>query len=294
MNFLENLNKKIEIIEKNLKNYMPVTTYPEVIFESMEYSLFATGKRLRPVFLLSSFEIFSKEDFSVVMPYAVAIEMIHTYSLIHDDLPAMDDDDFRRGKPTNHKQFNEAVAILAGDGLLNLAFETMIDDSLKNGDRKFLKATSIIAKASGIRGMISGQVADIICENKNIDLETLNFIHTNKTAALIKAALCAGATLGGASLQEVEILGQIGDNIGLAFQIKDDLLDVTSTTEHLGKPVNSDFENCKTTYVNLFGIERSQQKISELTQETKQLLSKISGNTLFLYDLFEYLVARTK
>ena len=218
---------------------------------------------------------------------------MHTYSLIHDDLPAMDNDDYRRGKLTCHKAFNEGLAILAGDGLLTYAFDVMLSDALEKRDFKYVYATKTIAKLSGMNGMLVGQVVDVESEGKKIDADTLLYIHDNKTAGLIKAALLAGAAIGGADEDSLKNLEKIGYNIGVAFQIKDDILDVTSTTEILGKPVLSDEKNDKVTYVSLYGLEKSQKDFELLSEEAIELLKKID-NSEFLVEYVNKLINRIK
>jgi geranylgeranyl diphosphate synthase type II len=220
------------------------------------------------------------------LPFACALEMIHTYSLIHDDLPGMDDDDFRRGNPTCHKKFGEGIAILAGDGLLTYAFEIMLNKACEKGDIKYVKAAKLIAEYSGNKGMLVGQVVDVVSENhpesNPVDEKTLLYIHDNKTGGLIKAALTAGAIIGGADDATVARLENAGAKIGLAFQIKDDILDVTSTTEELGKPVGSDEKNNKVTYVSMFGLEKAQADYEKISAEAVEIIKNIGENTDFL------------
>jgi len=241
----------------------------------MEYSLFPGGKRLRPVILLATCEALGGriED---ALPFACALEMIHTYSLIHDDLPAMDDDDERRGKPSNHKVFGDAMAILAGDALLNRAFETMADlcDSPQN-----INAMRVIISASGDNGMIAGQVQDILNENKKIDSSTLSNIYSKKTGKLFVAALKAGAWLGGADETYVAAIEQVGEKLGLAFQILDDILEVESTTEVLGKSTDSDSRNKKNTYVSVHGLEAAKVDYQQISAEALTALNKLPQKT---------------
>jgi len=225
------------------------------------------------------------------MPIAAAIEMIHTYSLIHDDLPAMDNDDLRRGKPTNHKIFGEAIAILAGDALLNEAMNIMFEYSLKNGE-KALEACYAIAKAAGVDGMIGGQVVDILSEDKSIPLDELYYMHKKKTGALIKASILAGAILGSDTYTDIELLGEYGDNLGLAFQIKDDILDVEGDTTTLGKKTKSDEDNHKTTFVKVYGIEKCNELCTEMTNKCFDILNKIKKNTDKLKEITMFLLNR--
>ncbi|SHH08736.1 polyprenyl synthetase family protein [Tepidibacter thalassicus] len=294
MEFKKEFNSKKEYFEKELKNYIPkIEGYQKVLFESMKYSLDAGGKRLRPILLMESTSLVGG-DVEECIPFACAIEMIHTYSLIHDDLPAMDDDDLRRGKPTNHKVFGEGIAVLAGDGLLNYAFEIMINHSLKyeKESYKYLKAMNEIAKAAGVYGMIAGQVVDLESENKKIDKDTLDFIHMNKTSAMIIGALRAGAIIGGADEEQLENITAYAKNIGLGFQIVDDILDIIGDESKLGKNVGSDLENNKSTYPSLFGIEESKKIAKNLITEAKYYISNFGNKGDFLKCLADYIVDR--
>ena len=229
MNCKQILQQKAMEIEFYLQKALPEKqTYPSALFEAMRYSLFAGGKRLRPVLLLCACEMIGGEKEKAI-PFACAIEMIHTYSLIHDDLPAMDNDDYRRGKLTSHKKFGEDMAILAGDALLHHAFETMTQACVKDCSVATIKAMHAIAHGAGVYGMLSGQVVDVLSQGNAIDEKTMYFIHKNKTAAMLQAALKAGVLLGGATEQQAKIMEEAGEKIGVAFQIADDILDVTST-----------------------------------------------------------------
>ncbi|MBQ6554907.1 MAG: polyprenyl synthetase family protein [Firmicutes bacterium] len=280
----------IDDINKALAGYLE-PRYPEKIYEAMGYSVMAGGKRLRPVLLLLACRAAGGDD-ADAMPFACAMEMIHTYSLIHDDLPAMDNDDLRRGRPTCHKQFDEATAILAGDCLLGYAFETMLAKASENFDAKYVKAMKIIADYSGTKGMLVGQVVDVDSEGKKISAETLEFIHRHKTGGLIKAALMAGGIIGGADEKTTELLKAIGEDVGLAFQIKDDLLDVTSTAEVLGKPILSDEKNEKVTYVSLYGIEKAQAEYLRITDNALENTKKLGETAKPLYDYIASLTDR--
>ena len=278
--FLEECINENDLIEKS-------------IYSAMRYSLLAGGKRLRPVLFLAVCDMLGG-DLEEVLPFACAIEMIHTYSLIHDDLPAMDNDDYRRGKPTNHKVYGEAIAILAGDGLLNMAYELMLDSTssnLNNIENK-VKAMAYIAKSSGVRGMIGGQVVDIESENTEVSIETLEYMHRNKTGALIKAPIISAAIICNASEKDIQCLESYAEGIGLAFQIKDDILDVEGNIEKLGKKVGSDALNKKTTYVSLYGLEKSKQMLMQITEEAVKSLDNFGSKAAFLKELAEYLVAR--
>lgn len=292
MDYKNKLDERINAINNAIENYIK-PKYPERLYEAMNYSVFAGGKRLRPVLLLSACEAVGG-NIEDAMPFACAIELIHTYSLIHDDLPAMDNDDFRRGKPTCHKKFDEALAILAGDGLLTMAFEIMLKAVCDKGEAKFAKAAKFIAGYSGSHGMLVGQVVDVESEGKKIDDKTLMFIHDNKTGGLIKAALMAGAKIGGASEDNIRNFEKIGYNMGLAFQIKDDILDVTSSTEVLGKPVLSDIKNEKQTYVSLYGLDNAQQDYETLSEGAVKMINEIGDKADFLAWYAETLINRDK
>lgn len=293
MNFKEELKNRVVNIENLLNEYMPkVEGYQKTIFDSMNYSLKAGGKRLRPILTLEACKLVGGNE-KDAYPFAVAIEMIHTYSLIHDDLPALDNDDLRRGRKTNHKVYGEAMAILAGDGLLNYAYEIMLRESLSKGEpEKYLKAINEIAKASGIYGMIGGQVVDIESEGKSIDMEKLDFIHMNKTAAIIIGCMRAGAIIGGASEEELENVTKYAKNIGLSFQIVDDILDIVGDESKLGKKVGSDIDNEKSTYPSLIGLEKSKETANKLIAEAKMSIDYINKDSEFLNNLADYIVDR--
>ena len=266
------------IVEENLIDFLPEVDHKSItLHEAMEYSLRAGGKRLRPVLLLASCELLGMEA-REALPYACAIEYIHTYSLIHDDLPAMDNDDLRRGKPTNHKVFGEGMAVLAGDGLLSCAFEVMGKDMLLYFDdpvklQRRVHASYEIAKGCGCRGMIGGQVADIESENKKCSKEMLDYIHLNKTAALISAAVQAGAALAGASLSQRQSLSNFSEALGLAFQIVDDYLDVCGDEQEMGKHTGSDEKKNKSTYPALYGIEETRRRACELLDRAEEIMA---------------------
>lgn len=293
MSFKSSLKYRVDYIEKLLKEHMPEEKgYQKTIFEAMNYSLKAGGKRLRPILTLEACRIVGGNEEDAI-PFAIAIEMIHTYSLIHDDLPALDNDDLRRGRPTNHKVYGDAMAILAGDGLLNYAFEIMLKSSIgKENPAKYLNAINEIAKSSGVYGMIGGQVVDIESEDKKIEMEKLDFIHLNKTAAIIVGCMRAGAIIGDATEEQLENITKYATNIGLSFQIADDILDITGDESKLGKKVGSDIDNNKSTYPSLIGLEKSKEIANDLINEAKTRISNIKGDTEFLNDLAEYIVAR--
>ncbi len=261
--------------------------------EAMLYSLFAGGKRIRPILAMAAYEACGRRGAEIV-PYAATLELIHTYSLIHDDLPAMDDDDLRRGKPTNHKVFGEAVAILAGDALLTEAFCILSDPSFcpsVRGD-DLLQASKEIASASGAQGMVAGQVQDILSENAEPDGETLQFIHRHKTAALIRASVKVGGILSGSGGERIDALTRYGENIGHAFQVVDDILDVVGKTEELGKTVGSDEKINKMTYPRLYGLEQSRGIAEHLVTDALSSLDIFSSEAAPLREIARYLLAR--
>ncbi len=291
MEFEEQRAQKTEEVNRILGRYFPEETGEEhLLCEAMNYSVAAGGKRLRPVLLLETFRMFGGEG-SSAEPFAAAIELIHTYSLVHDDLPAMDNDRYRRGKLTTHAKFGEAVGILAGDALLNYAFEIMSDAVCEQGMRA-ARAMSILAAKAGVRGMIAGQTVDLVYTGKPLSVELLDYINERKTSALLCAALMAGAALAGAKEEELRILEQVGTYAGLAFQIKDDILDVTGDEAKLGKPLHSDEKNEKTTYVALTGIEEAEKKVRQYSGQAAELLDRLPYRNPFLKELLLYLAER--
>lgn len=293
MEFKKLLKEKIDYIEELLRLYMPKEEgYQKTVIEAMNYSLNAGGKRLRPILALEACRVVGGNEKDAI-PFAIAIEMIHTYSLIHDDLPALDNDDFRRGKPSNHKVYGEAMGILAGDALLNYAFEVMLSNSVDKEDPgKYLKAINEVAKGSGIYGMIGGQVVDVESENQQIPKEKLDYIHMNKTAAMIVGAMRAGAIVGGANSEQLEDITNYAKNIGLSFQIVDDILDIVGDEKKLGKKVGSDIENNKSTYPSILGLDKSKEIALCLINEAKDNISKLSEDVAFLNGLADYIIAR--
>ncbi|HFL3156809.1 TPA: polyprenyl synthetase family protein [Clostridioides difficile] len=293
MEFKQCLKEKASFVEKVLKEYMPKEEgYQKIVIEAMNYSLSAGGKRLRPILTLEACKIVGGNEDEAI-PFAIAIEMIHTYSLIHDDLPALDNDDLRRGRPTNHKVYGEAMGILAGDALLNYAFEVMLAGSInKENPEKYLKAINEIAKGAGIYGMIGGQVVDVESENKQIEKEKLDYIHMNKTAAMMVGCMRAGATIGGANSEQMEEITKYAKNIGLSFQIVDDILDIVGDEAKLGKKVGSDIENHKSTYPSLLGLDKSKEIAHNLIDEAKKSIEKLSDDVDFLKGLAEYIIDR--
>lgn len=275
------------MIEAALKGYLPQGKYTEqTLVDSMEYSLMCGGKRIRPLLTLLFCELCGT-DVKAALPYACAVEMIHTYSLIHDDLPCMDDDDYRRGKLSNHKVYGEDIATLSGDALQSLAFEIMLsnDAVVRTTAQRALKAAHTLAKYCGVLGMVGGQVIDIESESKNAPLEILQEMDEKKTGALIKASCEMGCIIGGADDEMIQAAGKYAHSIGIAFQIVDDILDVIATAEELGKPVGSDTDNNKSTYVSLLGIDKCKALVSELTQEAIDALSVFDGDITALKDL---------
>lgn len=291
MNFKDRYISLQNKINYQLENYLDMDnfehlSYSQRIIDAMRYSIFAGGKRLRPILLISANSMVGG-CMEESIPLACAIEMIHTYSLIHDDLPSMDDDEYRRGKPTNHMVYGEDIAILAGDALLNMAYEIMLDNANGYLDNinNHLKAMSIIASASGINGMISGQVADIMYQDSSVDSDLLEFIHRYKTGALIRASVLAGAILENIDDALIESIEIYGNNIGLAFQITDDMLDITGTFEKLGKKVGSDKKNKKNTYPLLFGFDESKRRVKALIEEAIDVLEPFGDKAEFLKQL---------
>lgn len=288
------MKKKAEKVEEYLSAAIPEEDNPQrVIYEAMNYSLMSGGKRLRPVLMMGAYEIFGGND-EDVLPFACAMEMIHTYSLIHDDLPAMDNDDYRRGRLSNHKKFGEATGILAGDGLLNRAFETGLEAALKGGLdlRKCVKALSIIASSSGADGMIGGQIVDMYGQEKVNSLEDLKYMYSLKTGAIIKSSIAAGAILGGADEKQQKYLETYAEKIGIAFQVEDDILDVTSTREKLGKAIGSDIANDKVTYLTFKSIEQSMKDVEQFTDEALKSLEVFEDKAKHLRELALYLTRR--
>lgn len=281
------------VIDDYLAKHLASEVEDQKISQIMAYSVMAGGKRLRPLLFLATLNALGRKIEEPEIRIACGIELIHTYSLIHDDLPAMDNDDYRRGRLTNHKVFGEDMAILAGDGLLQHAMETMADACLKNPTPQTTGAMKAIAHGAGIFGMLTGQVVDVHFEGKPLDKETLDFIHLHKTAAMIRGALESGAIIGGADKETAEQFGLAGEKIGVAFQILDDILDVTSTMEELGKPIHSDEKNQKTTYVTLYGIEKSREIAAKLSEEAMDIWKKQGDSCAFLAALTEYLTTRT-
>lgn len=294
MNFKEIYQSRTEEIDMMLKKYLPKKEgYQSIVMEAMEYSVMAGGKRLRPMLMRETFRMFGGEG-EIIEPFMAAIEMIHTYSLVHDDLPAMDNDEYRRGRKTTHVVYGEDMGILAGDALLNYAFETACRafDMRPQESACIGNAVRILARKAGIYGMIGGQVVDVKSSGHAVSGEVLDFIYRLKTAALIEASVMIGAVLAGAGQKETEKMEMIARKIGLAFQIQDDILDVTSTTEILGKPVHSDEKNQKTTYVTWKGIEEAEKDVASMTAEAVEELERLNRPCSFLRDILNWLVYR--
>ncbi|HHW48581.1 MAG TPA: polyprenyl synthetase family protein [Clostridiaceae bacterium] len=302
--FMVKYEEWLELVNKELDRLVVEKDTPEKdIYKAMRYSLMAGGKRLRPVLSLAVCDVFGG-DMSDVIPFACAIEMIHTYSLIHDDLPSMDNDDYRRGRPTNHKVFGEGKAILAGDALLNYAFEIMLDNVLGSSkDSEFssesyakvlrkIKAMKIIANASGTSGMIGGQVVDLESEGKNIGADLLHYMHKNKTGALIKAPVLSSAVICGAEKDEYNNLEKYAENLGIAFQIKDDILDVEGSLETMGKNCHSDAAKMKSTFVTIYGLEKSKEMLNLVTGNAIKYIEEFGERGEFLKELALFLVNR--
>lgn len=297
MNFKEELKDRVDHIEAILKEYLPKEEgWQKTVIAAMNYSVLAGGKRLRPMLMEETYRLFGGKG-REIEPFMAAIEMIHTYSLVHDDLPAMDNAEYRRGRKTTHVVYGEAMAILAGDGLLNYAFETAMKSFTMEGDlEKKARALSVLAQKAGIYGMIGGQTADIEAEDlgDQVTTEHLMFIHAHKTSALIEAAMMTGAILAGASQEETVQIEKAAYEIGIAFQIQDDILDVTSTLEMLGKPIGSDAKNHKTTYVTLKGLEESRKEQQELSLHAIETIRNIGYSNDFLMELVTSLITREK
>lgn len=298
MTFEQLRDKKTLQIEEVLKKYLPKEEgYATRVMEAMNYSILAGGKRLRPMLMEETYRMFGGNE-EIIEPFMAAIEMIHTYSLVHDDLPCMDNDEYRRGRKTTHTIYGEGMAVLAGDALLNYAFETACKAfSMTNDAAVIGKALTILAGKSGIYGMIGGQTADILAEEskpEEITQELLLYIHEHKTAALIQNAMMIGAVLGKADSKQVNIVEKIGYNIGIAFQIQDDILDITGTMETLGKPIGSDEKNGKVTYVSLNGMEKSREDVEKLSKEAVTMFDSLPGENEFLKELVLHLINRNK
>lgn len=296
--FMEELQQKVEHINNVLEKFLPAEDGQQrIIFEAMNYSVRAGGKRLRPMLMEETYHMFGGSS-AVIEPFMAAIEMIHTYSLVHDDLPAMDNDEYRRGKKTTHAVYGEAMGILAGDALLNLAYETAAKAfDMEVADARVARAFTVLAKKAGVYGMVGGQVVDVESEKSDdcpVTREKLDFIYRLKTSALIESSMMIGAILAGASPDEISRVEQIAAKLGLAFQMQDDVLDVTSTLEVLGKPVGSDEKNNKATYVTFEGLDKAVSDVERISKEAEEQLDDLEYDDAFLKELFEYLIHREK
>ena len=295
--FKNELEQEVEFINDLISRYLPDETgLDKKIREAMNYSVNAGGKRVRPMLMLEVYKLCGGDDCQVVYPFMAALECIHSYSLVHDDLPAMDNDEYRRGRKTTHVVYGEDMAILAGDALLNYAFETAVkafvlepEDSLTIGN-----AIRVLGEKAGIYGMLGGQVIDVKETGHAVDKDVLDFIYALKTGALLEAAMMIGAILGGASKEEVKTVERIASLVGLAFQVQDDILDVTSTQEELGKPIHSDEKNEKTTYVTLLGIDDAKKVVEEKSEEAISLLRTLPNENPYLEELLMELIHRKK
>lgn len=292
------ISQRAKHIQDVLDKYMPpVEGYQRTIFDAMNYSVKAGGKRIRPMLMEATYKMFGGDD-KLIEPFMAAIEMIHTYSLVHDDLPAMDNDDYRRGKKTTHVVFGEAMGILAGDALLNYAYETAAKAfEMAPANPAIGQAFIVLSQKAGVYGMVGGQVVDVESEkteNNPVTRDKLDFIYKLKTGALIEASMMVGAILAGASAEEIKIVEQSAGLLGLAFQIQDDILDVTSSLEVLGKPVGSDDKNNKATYVTFEGLEKASEDVERISKEACGLLSSLKREDEFLQELFIYLIDRDR
>ena len=294
--FMEELQQKVEHINNVLEKFLPVEEGQQrIIFEAMNYSVRAGGKRLRPILMEETYHMFGGSS-AVIEPFMAAIEMIHTYSLVHDDLPAMDNDEYRRGKKTTHAVYGEAMGILAGDALLNLAYETAAKAfDMEVADARVARAFTVLAKKAGVYGMVGGQVVDVQSEDSgDITKEKLDFIYRLKTGALIESSMLIGAVLAGATKNEQNTIEKAATEVGLAFQIQDDILDVTSTLEVLGKPIGSDEKNHKATYVSFEGLEKAKEDVALYTNSAVARMDSLVVKNEFLNELLLYLISREK
>lgn len=295
MAFLEQLKDRVKNVEQIINKYLPKEEgYQKKVLEAMNYTMKAGGKRIRPLLMYETYKACGGKE-TIIEPFMAAIEMIHTYSLIHDDLPALDDDDYRRGRKTAHVVYGEDIAILAGDGLLNYAFEVATSAfTMKAGDVRVERAFQVLATKPGIYGMIGGQTADVVSTGKSLTLDEILYIHEKKTAALLQCALMIGGILAGLPEEQVKQLEIAGKEIGLAFQIQDDILDLIGDEKEIGKPVASDEKNGKITYVTIKGLEQSQKDVQEFTKNGIMRLENMGIKQGFLIDLLNALVDRKK
>ncbi|MCI8281658.1 MAG: polyprenyl synthetase family protein [Lachnospiraceae bacterium] len=295
MNIEQELALRTKEIDSMIARYLPREEgYQKKVIEAMNYSVLAGGKRLRPMLMQETYRLFGGKS-KVIEPFMAAIEMIHTYSLVHDDLPAMDNDEYRRGKKTTHAAYGEAFGILAGDGLLNYAFETALTAfDLEPGNKNIARALKILAEKAGIYGMIGGQTADVQASGAGLDETQLDFIYRLKTGALLEASMLIGAVLAGATKNEQRLVEGAALDLGMAFQIQDDILDITSTQEVLGKPIGSDAKNEKTTYVTLYGMDQAKEEVESFSKRAVGRLEELVVKNEFLVQLMLYLIHREK
>ncbi len=298
VNFQDELKKRTDEIESVIASYLPVEEgFAKTMAEAMNYSVLAGGKRLRPMLILETLRMFGGDE-NIAYPFMAAMEMIHTHSLVHDDLPALDNDDYRRGRLTTHKVYGEAMGVLSGVALLNFAYEVMLTAFDKADTQEsqayVIQALKVMSHKTGLYGMLGGQSVDVENDGKPMSREMIDYIYENKTSALIEASMMTGAILGGAAAEETATVEKAAKNIGLAFQIQDDILDVTSTAEELGKPIHSDEKNHKTTYVTLMGIGKASQQVKALSDEAVALLEGLNKKNEFLFTLLKELVGRRK
>lgn len=293
--FEQSMAERVQRAEQILDRYLPAEEgYQKTIFEAVNYSVRAGGKRLRPILMREVYKMCGGTDFSVIEPFMAALEMIHTYSLVHDDLPAMDDDDYRRGRLTTHKKFGEDMGILAGDALLNHAYETAFMAFDSGEADRVAKALRVLGRKAGMYGMVGGQVVDVEENGKFVDEATLLFVYETKTSALLEAAFMIGGILAGASQEQIQSLELSAKKLGIAFQIQDDILDVVGDEEKIGKPVHSDERNEKSTFAAIHGIEKSSKKVREYTEEALEILASFSGDKVFLEECMGWLTKRDK
>lgn len=289
------LQQHLEETEEIVYRYLPGEEgYQKTVLEAMNYSMKAGGKRLRPMLMMETYRLFGGNG-RIIEPFMAAIEMIHTHSLIHDDLPAIDNDEYRRGRKTTHIVYGEAMAILAGDGLLNLAYETACSAFLMEpGNMAIGQAMTILASKTGVNGMLGGQTVDVEAVGQPLEKEKLDFIYRLKTGALLESAMMIGAVLAEASVRDVNRVERVASDVGLAFQIQDDILDLTSSSQVLGKPVHSDEKNNKTTYVTIEGIEKSKKDVETISKRAIETLKELPGKNEFLEELILSLITREK
>lgn len=298
VNFQDELKKRTEEINKVIQSYLPEEEgFAKTMAQAMNYSILAGGKRLRPMLILETLRLFGGEE-KLAYPFMAAMEMIHTHSLVHDDLPALDNDDYRRGRLTTHKVYGEAMGVLSGVALLNYAYEVMLTafDTADTPDCQahVIQALKVMSHKTGLYGMLGGQSVDVENDGKPLSKEMLDYIYKHKTSALLEASMMAGAVLGGADEQELALVESAASDIGLAFQIRDDILDVTSTSEELGKPVHSDEKNNKITYVTLFGTEEASRQVEALSESAVSSLEKLNRKNEFLTALVREMAGRRK